>query len=841
MVSRAYHNTTARYNGYFNAREIMREQEARLEEQQVDDYSQLLPIFIVPNEKKAQSMFPDMDLVIEKCSEVIDRHSMYIKREEHVKWIDDSYILIGKARFYKQEYGLAEETFLYVYQAFKRDERRYSGLNWLIRTYIETEEWDKAEEFIDLAEDERRKYPDDLLGMYHAAVADFWIRRDQDFPKAIQNLQEAIKYEEDKDQKRRLTFVLAQIYQEQRDYAAATRLYTQVLKLNPSYVMRFNARINRAIAYDVSTSGSDDIKKELRKMLKDAKNEEFRDQIYYALAEIALKEDDEPQAIEFLRKSTKFSVSNNRQKGLSYLKLADLFFDRPAYVKAQAHYDSTIQYLPEEHPEYYEAESKNNSLQELVKNLKVIERLDSLLALSQLDEKAREKKVKKLIDRLKKEEEQKKQAELLALRRQQEEATNQGFLSMNRGGGGNKGKWYFYNPSTMAMGLNEFKRIWGDRPLEDNWRRRSKSNVIKQQTAAAAQEGEPETVDKQQAGAEKKYNLEEFLENIPGSVQEQLEAHGKVAEALFNVGTIFKESFNDKPSAIKSFERIIKQYDTSQYNLPAHYQLYRIYFLEGNEEQAKVYKDYILDNHPFSEYAYLIKNPEYAKQTKASKQKIEEFYEATYKLYAYGLYQDVIESCEKADQVFKDNHIQAKFDFLKAKAIGHERSKDEFRKALQAVIDDHPEDTVKDRAQYILNYMKNMGNPSAPKSSGNSPFKYKPDEQHFFVVSFPEGNPNGRQLKIKLANFNQSSFREKDLKFTTSALPNKTLYLVRTFDNEMDVMRYYSAVKNNPGITAEVARTQANLYIISLSNFRILFKEKNEPIYLEFFGRKYPG
>jgi len=134
-----------------------------------------------------------------------------------------------------------------------------------------------------------------------------------------------------------------------------------------------------------------------------------------------------------------------------------------------------------------------------------------------------------------------------------------------------------------------------------------------------------------------------------------------------------------------------------------------------------------------------------------------------------------------------------------------------------------------------------MGNPSVSKPSGNSPFEYKPDEQHFFVVSFSEGNPNGRQLKIKLANFNQSSFREKNLKFTTSALPNKTLYLVRTFDNEMDVMRYYSAVKNNPEITAEVARTQANLYIISLSNFRLLFKEKNEPIYLEFFGRKYPG
>lgn len=821
----------------------MKKNESQLKTTHVDDYTQLLPVFVYPDDKKSQSMYPDMDLVIEKCSKVIDRHSMNIRKKEHVKWIDDAYQLIGKARFYKQEFGLAEETFLYIYQAYKKNGHRYLGLNWLIRTYIETEQWEKAEEFIDLAEDEQRKYPEEFLGMYFASVADFWLKKDLDYEKAIVSLEEAVKHEKNKEFKRRYLFVLAQIYQNRKDYSSATRLYTQVIKLKPDYVMRFNARINRAISYDVNTLGSEEIKKELRKMLKDSKNEQFKDQIYYALAEIALKEDNEELAIELLRKSAKYSISNNRQKGLSYLKLADLFFDRPAYVNAQAHYDSTLLYLPDDHPEYYDAESKNESLQDLVKNLKTIDRIDSLLALSQLSEKDRRKKVEKMIKELQQEEERKKQAALIALKRQQEEATNQGFLNLGSNGS-SRGKWYFYNTTTMAKGQAEFTRIWGQRTLEDNWRRKNSSrNIVVSPNKQDPNNEQQEIKEENQIAEENKYDAEEYLKNIPSTIQEQLEAHGKVAEALFNVGTIFKESFDDYPSAITSFNRVINQYDTSQFNLPSHYQLYRIYIAEQQTDKANFHKQWILDNHPFSEYAYLIKNPDYAKESKASKQKIEEYYEATYKLYAYGLYLDVIQSCEKANQVFKQNHIQAKFDFLKAKAIGHVKTKEEFKLALEKVVSDHPEDTIKDRAQYILDYMARMNNKDENKSAkaNSGLYKHNPNDNFMFVMSINEGHPNSRSLKLKLASFNQEFFRNRELDFTTSSLPGRTLYLIRTFENEMDVMRYYTTLKNNPELGVEIRKTQANPYIISLENFRTLFKFKNEQSYLEYFNKKYPG
>lgn len=844
-LSRAFHNTTARYNGYFNAKEIVKEKEKEMRSSQKDDYSQLLPIFIYPSEEKSQELYPDMDKVIEKCSEVIERHSIRKKKKEYIKWIDDSYFLIGKARLYKKEFGLAEQTFLWVYQSYKKDPARYQGLNWLIKTFIETKQYDKAEEFLDLIEDEGKKFPEEYRGHFNAIYADYHIKKDKDYERAIERLEAAARLTKNKEFRRRYTYILAQLYQKQQNFSLATERYARVLKLNPDYIMRFNARISRAIAYDVSANNSADIKKELRKMLKDVKNEEFRDQIYYALAELALKEDDEPLAIDYLRKSTKYSIGNNRQKGLSYLKLANIFFEQPNYISAQENYDSTLQFLPDDHPDYYEADDKNNSLQELVKNLKIIDLQDSLLKLSNLSEKEQKKKVKKIIKNLKDEEERKKQEELQRLQALQDNTS--GDLINTAARSGSRSQWYFYNPNTLSIGLSDFKVIWGDRPLADNWRRskRGSTAIVVDNTVNV---GEKDKKAQQQqtdsiAKAEK-YDSDTYLKDIPKGIHEQLDAHGKIAEALFNVGAIFKESFTDYKSAITSFKRITTEYDTSRYNIPSHYQLYRIYLINDELEKAEEEKNWVLNNHPFSEYAYLIKNPNYNKESKETKEKVEEFYAATYRLYKYKLYADVIESCDKADNTFNKNHIKAKFDFLKAKATGHVRSKEEFKQSLEKVIADHPEDPVKNEAQFILDYMKKMGvkkpKTKEVKKEEKPDFDYNPKDIHLFILSAKKNSKNFNYLKNELSNFNRQSFREIKLQVTSSSLKDKDLYLVRSFASQEEAIRYLKALQNNKKLALMIKQANAIEYIISNTNFRTLFKKKNEEDYIRFFKEKYP-
>lgn len=841
-TSRAYHNTTSRYNGYFNANEIMKKNESNMKLSYPYDYSQLLPIFIYPDENKSQSMYPEMDKVIDKCSQVIERHSMYIRKKEHIKWIDDSYFLIGKARFYKHQFELAEETFLYVYQAYKKDPNRYRGLNWLIKTYVETREWEKAVEFLDLAEDEEKKFPKELWGELNAIYAEYHLKKDKDYDKVIERLETALLYIENKEVVRRYTYILAQLHQSRKSFSLATQNYTKVLKLKPDYTMRFNARISRAISLDVSASNAEDIKKELRKMLKDKKNEEFRDQIYYAMAEISLKEDNEPLAIDYLKKSVRYSKSNQKQKGLSYLKLADIHFEQPEYLKAQLFYDSTLQYLPEDHESYYDAEEKNNSLQDLVKNLKIIKFQDSLLALGLLSERDREKTVNKIIKELKDQEEQRELARLRAMEQAQIEM-EQNVIVQSRSSG-RKGEWYFYNQTTLSLGMTEFKRVWGERELKDNWRR-SKSTSISPVGATA--NNDDATTDtrnndegSEEAGEKEKYDPEFYLKDIPVDMNDRLEAHGKVIEALFNVGTIFKESFEDYKNAVISFNRITAEYDTSRYNLPAHYQLYRIYLIVEDKAMAEQEKKWILDNHPFSEYAYLIKNPEYSKESKESREKVEEFYESTYRLFTYELYTDVIESCKKADQVFTKNHLKPQFDFLKAKAIGYTKSKEEFREALIAVIGDHPESEVKGAAQEILAYLnREPGSVSSTKEK--TPYIYDPMSAHVYIMSLPNESKKSQELKNKISDFNKEFFRQNDLEFTTSALKNKKIFLIRTFSNEKEAMRYLKAIRNKLEISLPAKQENALDYIISNDNFKLLFKSKDELDYLDFFNKKYPS
>lgn len=821
-MTRAFHNTTSRYNGYFNAKEIMKETESNLRENQQDDYSQLLPIFIYPSEKESQALYPKMDKVIEKCSEVIERHSIYLRKKEHVKWIDDSYFLIGKARFYKKEFGLAKETFLYVYQGYKTEEIRYEGLMWLIRSNIETEDWAEVEKYIDLVKDDT-KFPEDFKGEYHAILADYNLKRDADHESAIINLEEAIALIDKKKDRVRKAFVLAQLYQQKSDFAKASELYASVVKMRPGFTMEFNAKINRAIAYDVGSNNSENIRKQLLKMLKDEKNKEFRDQIYFALAELELKEGNEDLGISYLQKSAALSTVNIKQKALSYFRLANLFFDKPNYIEAQSYYDSTVQFLPKEHPYYYEADDKNMSLQDLVKNLKVIQLQDSLLALSNMSEGDRLKKIEKMIADKKAEEERERIAE---------EAKAERALAANRTANTGKGEWYFYNQATLTFGKVEFRQLWGNRELADNWRRHNKESTNMGNQAVARDGGG--VAPTEQLSEEE--NPESYLQNIPTEEKDVLAAHGKIAQALFNVGTIFKESFADRPSAIKSFKRLISEYDTSRYNLPAHYQLYRIYSNMGEEELAEVEKNWVLDNHPFSEYAYLIKNPDYNKNKQETKEKVEAFYAATYNLYEYAMYEDVISSVNKADSIFLKNHIQPKYDLLRAKAIGYSRSREEFKKALQKIVADYPEDSVKLEAEVILRFLNKM---ESPATASTANYTLDPKDKHYLIVSIASKGSKASAIQNSLSSFNSENFGESKLRVSSTALNEKSIFLVREFVDQEMAFRYIKALRNNARLMAQVQNLKGDIYLISSQNFKILFDVKNEAEYRKFYERRY--
>jgi len=95
---RVYHNTTAKFNGFFNAKEAKKLALSKLIENTPDDYDSVLVLFHHPTEESVNTIREDMERVIEKTQLVIERHEMKVpkskkrdfKKPEMNKWINDN-------------------------------------------------------------------------------------------------------------------------------------------------------------------------------------------------------------------------------------------------------------------------------------------------------------------------------------------------------------------------------------------------------------------------------------------------------------------------------------------------------------------------------------------------------------------------------------------------------------------------------------------------------------------------------------------------------------------------------------------------------------------------------
>ena len=111
-LGKIYHNTTAKFNGYFNADVLMQESEATLASQYQENYNKLLPIYPYTETQNAKAVAENLDKAIEKVSIVATIH-------EPSQWVDDCYVLLGKAQYLKQDYESAEKTFEFFVEEFK--------------------------------------------------------------------------------------------------------------------------------------------------------------------------------------------------------------------------------------------------------------------------------------------------------------------------------------------------------------------------------------------------------------------------------------------------------------------------------------------------------------------------------------------------------------------------------------------------------------------------------------------------------------------------------------------------------------------------------------------------
>jgi tetratricopeptide (TPR) repeat protein len=829
FFNRSYHKTTTRYNWYFNANESYKSGVKVLETQHKDDFNELLSVYPLGTKKEAQSVAPQMDKALKKCAQAISKHSMLIKGVEHNRWIDDCYLLIGKSYFYKKEYIKAIEAFRLVSRQFEGLTTAYEAQIWLIKSFVESKDFSSADLILEnVLSDEN--FPTELNKDLALIMAHYHIRL-KDYVPAISELEEAISLTKKKREKSRYLYMVAQLHYNQNNYPAATDYFSKVIRISPDYEMTFNAKINRARSFDTSSGGSEQIKGELNKMLKDAKNKEFLDVIYFGLAELSNREGKLKEAVPLYVKSVSKSIRNDAQKSLSSVMLADIYYDQQNYRSSQAYYDTAVAFMNTNNERFLAASARQKTLTELITNLDIIEHQDSIQRVALMPEKERLAFIDKIIEEIKAEEQR-----LKALDNERrmdnnffnDPRQNNSFNRMNQNKGGG---WYFDNPNTLSFGFSEFNRKWGKRKLEDNWRRSDKkSQTVEEALADTIQEEEfdPKSRDS-------------YIKELPLTIEAKKASNQMIIEAYFDAGVIYKEKLEDAPQAVTTFETLNSRFPKSDNRVMVLYFLYRLHKELGNIDFARDYKRLLLKEFPNSDYAKLIKDPAYADEMAQANSLLSADYEKAHQLYLQSKFKQCISLCERVNNKNPNNNLYPNFDFLRTMAKGFGMTKKNYMNALTLIVEKYPKHQVAESAKEILQFLQQetvVAGGGTDYSDGDSPYVNKPKAGHYFILLFKEYDLEVALAKSTLSNYHSEYYRLDRLNVSDLLFDQHThMITVREFPNKAKAMSYYSAFKE--GDVRGVFGEDYEVFVIASPNFPAFFKNKDIEGYQKSFEEYY--
>ena len=596
---RVYHNLTSHYNVWWNGDQSVKEGEKSLKEAVKDDYTAILPVFNYGTKENALSLNSNMDRAIEKASISIQRHSMRFGGKEYVNWIDDSYLIMAQANFYKQEYIPARRTFDYVVNSYKYNDITHTANLWLAKTYIETEQYAKAEAILQaliVTTSQTPKMPKYVRNNLDLVLADFYIKQKQ-YDSAVKYLKSALLKNLDKQTRVRAMFILGQIYEYQNDNRRASEQFEAVIKKHPNYEMTFEAQMNLAKCHNSGDTAS--IMKMFWKMLDDTKNTEFKDRIYYAMSDVAIRENNEPLGIKYLRNSVATSKTNNRQKVKSSLKVATMLFDNKDYVLSQAYYDTVVMTMDRTYPEYDSLLNLSVILTDLVESLTVYQLQDSLLRLADMDSVSRNKIIVQVIEEYKAEQEriqkEKELQEQIALLGGNDKIATPDMSSSTMPG--STPSWYFYNQTSLTRGATEFRNKWGNRQLEDFWFIKNKQSMMseeeaqqqelleyftKEELANLSQEDIEKLLEERKSGAPadtaryQPTDIGYYLQQLPFTPKQKEEANEMILQALNNIGYIYYDNLEDYNNSIDAYTELNERYPENEHELSSWYYLYNV-------------------------------------------------------------------------------------------------------------------------------------------------------------------------------------------------------------------------------------------------------------------------
>jgi tetratricopeptide (TPR) repeat protein len=829
--------------------------------------------------------------------------------------MNTAYLMMGKAYFYKQDYNQAKRVFNYITNVYKDWGSVEEANIWLARCEMQQDYFVRAQSFLEEVgpmihqnkiksatikdNDEikvkskstpkknkskynkyqkkkitaaknsskskskkqtvKRKISNNVRLQYYAAGAEYNLLAPQkDMEAAIEQIKLALQYKPKKDFKVRLYFILGQLYEKLENPQAAQNWFLKVIRATPEYDMEFNARMHLALNYDGSPLSKKTVMKELNKMLKDSKNEDYLDQIYYAISEIARIDESDADRAYFLSKSVAAYTKNDYQRTFSAVTLADIYFEEEEYIRAQAYYDTALISLPQNFPNRENIIQKASVLKNLVENLEIIQLQDSLQRIAKMSENERRNWVSKMIANYT--EEERRLAKEEADRQLALQAT-QNFAHVDINTQGHSTKWYFYNPGLVSQGATEFYRRFGNRKLEDNWRISNKnaisfedmadlnSGIEKEEEEEFDEYGNP--IKKRETDPKKPEYYTQDLPMTKGAIDT---SNMLIANAMYNASIIYFDQLHDLKRSCEMLEKLIKRFSENDLVLPSYFLLWTNYTKLKNSPKADEAKNVILTKYPDTDYAKLILDPDYYKKLAEIANENVRRYEQLYRTYSNKQWAMTVQLADDLLSKTNDLSLSAKTAYLRAVAIGQLQNEEALKTALTQIINNYPKEEATELARIYLSLLstssqKNDFLNEEPKSEANtsvldtkeSPFNTDLNEQHHVIVLVDIHKKNVNDVKYDVSNFNTTYFSLDRFNVSSFYINQfEQLVAISKFKGKTDAMNYYIALTTNDVFVPLIEERSITVYPISTTNYSIYYnKVDDRKLYKKFFEENY--
>ncbi|MDR7128937.1 tetratricopeptide (TPR) repeat protein [Algoriphagus sp. 4150] len=846
FVNRTFHNVTAHYNAYYLADVKLKEVESEVFQNYKEDYTQILPVFIPFDSATIQANSEKLQSSRELASKAIEWHRIS-------NWVDDSYYILGKLDYYQSHFDDAQNTFKYVNVNSKNADLRHQTLITLLRLYVDQGEFENANFTIDYLSKEKGISEKNRYDLYRTLA--YYYEKRGDKSGVIGALDKAIEYSQSKKEKSRINFILAQRYQREGFDALAYEYYEKSLAGNPPYERSFYAQLYAQQVAELNASKDvRKVRKYYNDLYEDPKNRDLKDVVIYERALFEEKQGDTVLTLDLLHQAAKEPGSNPRVKGYIYQKLAEINLTEFKNYRATKYYlDSALTFINESDPIAVAITNQKESLDQYVFHYERINGNDSLLTLAELTSDEQKLVAENYI----KSEEERLLREAKALQKPQSTSIFDNLLAFSDRGSGSS--FYFHNSVAMQQGAIDFRRTWGNRTLQDNWRRSAASFQSPPPPLREPSE-EDYTAVEEESLVSQLPTIEDLLAKIPNSPEQIETLNLELEESYFELGKLLYFDLKEIEQSIENLETLVRDYPNSSRKPEAYYLLYLAQKdLGGNSQQ---YVGRLNREFPESQYTYSVNNPDaasgnlaYVESSKRYEQAYDAFYDGQYQIS-----KAIIKSALEEYPLTRNTERLLLLDIM---VTGKMDTRIRYRERLENYIQNAQDTNLVELARNMLKPMLSQSelaelNPKEieeadstkvengkvaenGKNEVSTGYKYSETTTHIFVIAMDPGQAEGaKSLLADLESFHSTNFSKERLRTGNMNMNRENaIFIISPFSNAAKAKNYYSKFQKefkSDGLPDEV---KSNSFVISIENFQALNKSKNLEEYRTFFKSAY--